>query len=72
MCNYFAYGLKCLDPRNLKRETLYKPNSTSSYLEQYDESQSCSQDTPVLFGEGVGVRSPGGFPVVFIPGTELP
>ena len=42
----------------------------SSYLEQYDKSQSCRQDAPVLFGERVGIQRPGGFPVVFIPKTK--
>lgn len=46
------------------------PHSKSSHLEKYDESQSCSQDTPVLFGERVRIWRPRGFSVVFIPGTK--
>lgn len=45
-------------------------NSVSSYLEQNDEGESCSQDTPVLFGERVRIRGPGGLPVVFVPRTN--
>ena len=38
------------------------------YLEDDDEGQSGSQDTPVLFGEVVGVWRPRGLPVVLVPG----
>lgn len=43
-----------------------------TYLEENDESQSGSQDAPVLLGEGVGVRGPWRFPVVLIPETHTP
>lgn len=45
-------------------------HSLSPYLEQDDKRQPRGQDTPVLLGELVRVRRPGGFSVVFVPRAE--